>query len=245
MGLGSYCSKHGPEYAALTREYKILSAKNEALDPGKLSRSEIRALYRSEAKRVIKANKLYVMSLEAEYDARTMQHVRFFGEVDPGHIKWLEILRGKQRRALAQLKLFDEAGFDVGPSRAVKESAIFNFTPVHSFRRKAPEASLIPDLFILVPCIIVLGVLVSVLSPEAWATLWAFSQRVISWLPTILQYAIVSPVRWLWSLTIPTIRALWSLTVILCTTAWRVGVFASDLLSGMIQIEGAGDPSRW
>lgn len=69
---------------------------------------------------------------------------------DPGHSKWLEILRGKQRRAFAQLKLFDEAGFDVGPSRAVKESAIFNFTPVHSFRRKAPETSLIPDLFILV-----------------------------------------------------------------------------------------------
>lgn len=70
--------------------------------------------------------------------------------VDLGHSKWLAALRGKQRRALAQLKLFEEAGFTVGPSRAVKESAIFSVTPVHSVRRKAPEASLISDLVILV-----------------------------------------------------------------------------------------------
>lgn len=70
--------------------------------------------------------------------------------VNLGHSKWLAVLRGKQQRALAQLKLLDEAGFNVGPSRAIKESAISSFTPVHSVRRKAPEANLIPDLVILV-----------------------------------------------------------------------------------------------
>ncbi|OJT07511.1 hypothetical protein TRAPUB_1607 [Trametes pubescens] len=194
-GSSPYCSKHGQEYAVLTREYKKLSANNGELDPGKLSRNEIRALDVSEAKRVVKANKRYLVSLEAECEARTTQHIRFFGEVDPGHSKWLEILRRKQQRALTQLKLFDEAGFNIGPPRTVEESGLFNFTPVHSVRREEPKDDLIPDLVILVSSIIGLGILVSFPPLEAQATLWAFLQNVFSWLSTILQYAIVSLVQ--------------------------------------------------